>query len=102
MLAANKDSAPSAIPTPTEGDMISMKADGNCCYEAAGCARAAANGKSVSEFGNYNKKWVDEAKVNIVLNIIEMAKECSSFVLTKDPSERVKQAEKMWQEVLAV
>jgi len=48
-----------------------MKANGKCCFEAAGAALAVANGAPVSQIGRESATMVDKAKENIITNIVQ-------------------------------
>ena len=102
VLMTSKDTSQGAKPSAPIGGMVNMKEDGKCCFEAAGAALAAAAGTPVSQIGSQSEKMVDEAKKRVVMNIIEITKECSSFVVEKDASERLRLAGQMWNEVLAI
>ena len=78
-----------------------MKANGKCCFEAAGVALAVANGAPVSQIGRESATMVDKAKENIITNIVQIAAEGPQFSVAEEASERQRQATKMWTEVLA-
>ena len=89
---------------PTEeifGDMVSMTPDGKCCWQASGATLSLTEDSSVDRAHLLGDEKVLVAKQTFVQNVLKINKILENEWSCGDsPSERAKESERLWREVI--
>ena len=91
--------APEFPPSAPVGGVISMRGDGNCCYQLAGVATCLNTNASLNlnRINEKHSKMVEEAKSNLVNNAVTMSKAMDSITMKIDNEHF---ATSQWKEML--